>query len=891
MPFARWTSLVLMACAACGTGASSAPHVDKVVPAVTCDVAPGATRVLRVSGSGLAPRVVDTLSGTPGLVLPTVELRRTLDANGAPVSGEAPIAALAPRYLATGDIELTVAAGATLATGKYDVTVSDENGQKASLEKAVTVTPPSAAFFVDPQVVWSGASFDLTGWLDRAGVSALHVHVQLSGQPGTRRELTPLSVQASETFSRFQVSLPAQLAAGDYDVIVESEGGCVGERARALHVEGTPSMTLGGLEPDVGVTSEAMAVALIGAGLVPTPRLFLRPTGDATATATPLIALDWQTAARIDAVVKPGLPAGKYDLISITPTGGVSVMAGALELVAATPLEVDSVTPLVMPLMTATPLVIRGRGFATPTVRLRCRPSGGGMAMGFNAPVTSFSATEIIATAPAAAVALVCVVRVINGTTAVTQFSAVAFAAGPTSAPLVDLLQKRRAAAAAVARIRDRPILYVLGGDDGTPGGTLDTVDTCKFDLFGRAVACRPQRSRLSAPRSFLAAARVGRYVYAIGGAQDGKAVRVFERARVLDPADSPGMAGYDLRLGDGQHGLAGGQWTYRISAVFDETTFDETLASQPALVVVPDRPERVQVQLTWAPVEHAARYRIYRTPVGGSVAGGELLLIETTDSQTTWIDEGRDATGVAPLKPLQLGEFHSAGTLKIARAGAAVLTAVDPADPKVTYLYVAGGRDDTGALRDDFEWFKLTDVGGVEQTVDGATMGGSIGGARAQLAAWSASGADVPSLGASETWLYLGGGEGVGGARVSTTVAGRVQADGSVDFATPVNATPTPQTGGSAAVVQRSGLVILGGGGAPSRAGSSAEICSNNGNNMGNCNGNPPALSNWSGLGGNLLVRARYLMTAVRSGPFVFIAGGQADNEAATASVEGGAW
>src|SRR5205085_759896 len=143
-----------------------------------------------------------------------------------------------------------------------------------------------------------------------------------------------------------------------------------------------------------------------------------------------------------------------------------------------------------------------------------------------------------------------------------------------------------------------------------------------------------------------------------------------------------------------------------------------------------------------------------------------------------------------------------------------------------VTYLYVAGGRDESGAPRDDFEWFTMTDVGVGQQRVAGPFMGGSIGGARAQLPAWSLTAAQAPALGGDGTWIYLGGGEGAGGARVTTTVAGLVPAGGQVSFATPVNDTPVPTTGGSGAVVQRTGLVLLGGGGAPSRAGTSADVC-----------------------------------------------------------------
>lgn len=876
----------------CADDAAPAPDVRAISPAHTCDVAPGATRVLRVSGTGLAPRVVDTLGGQTHLVLPTVTLARVRDAAGADVRGEAPVAGLSPRFLGSGDIELTLPAGATLATGAYDVTVSDENGRSDTLPEALTIGPPPAPFYVDPQTVWAGSVFDLVGWMDLRGVAATRVSLERHGEPASRFALEPAAM--GET-GRFEVKLPSDLAQGDYDVIVESEGGCVGTTASLLHVQEQLTSMPATFEPDTGVTRAASPVAMAGAGILPTPRLFLRPAGDRSATATPFIALDWQAAALVDAVIPAGQPAGLYDVIVLAADGTVGLLDGALTIVDSEPLDIQTVTPEIVPLMTATPLAIHGTGFDAPTVKLRCRKSGTAQVINVQLQVTSANGTDIVATAPASPNAEVCVVRVINGSGAIAQYSAVAYTAGPTSAELGQMLVKRRAPGAAVVRIRDRHILYVLGGDDGTSAGALDSVDSCKFDLFGRPAPCRPQRAHLQKARSFVGSARVGRFVYAVGGENANGVLSSVERARALDPGDAPAMAAYDLELARDGKGLGGGQWIYRISAILDETDLDdpngETLASQPALVVVPERPEKVKVHLAWAPVEHAGKYRVYRTPVGGSAAGGELLVYESTGAQLTWVDDGEAAEGPAPLKPFQLSDWHPVKELMVARSGAAVVAAPDPATPKVTYLYVAGGRDATGAPRDDYEFFTLTDVGAGQQRIAGPFLGGSIGGARAQLPAWSVGAADVPSVPAGETWIYLGGGEAAGGARVTTTVAGKVPAGGLVSFSSTVNGTPMPATGGGGAALQRSGLVLMGGGGAPSRAGASADVCAS-GSGGGSCSGaGAPELSNWSGLGGNLLARARYLMAVVRSGPFVFVAGGQADGEAATASFEGGAW
>jgi hypothetical protein len=848
--------------------------------------------VVRVQGQGLAPRVVDTLTGGARLVLPTVSLTRTVDAAGQAVSGEAPVGGLTPRFLASGEIELTLPAGKLLERGQYDVTVTDEDGHAATKPRALTIAAPPAAFYVDPQTVYAGASFDLVGWLDASGTAATRLSLQRHGDPGSRLELTPVVALAEH--SRFEVTLPPDLAEGDYDVIVESEGGCVGESAELVHVQEQLTATTDSLEPDTGTVNAAFPVALAGSGFVPTPRLFLRAAGDRRSAATPLVALDWQSGGLVEAVVRPGPPPGLYDLVVIAADGTVSLVANALTLVASAPLHIDTVSPEVIATESSVALAIHGQGFDAPTVRLRCRKNGTGAVSAVQLQVSSANATDIVAVAPASPTPAVCVVRVVNGSGGVAQYSAVAYTDGPTEAELVQMPVARRAAAAAVARIRERHVLYVFGGDGGAPASALASVDACKFDLFGRPGPCKPQRSQLLVARSGLGGARVGRFVYAVGGENENGALRPVERARVLDPADAPAMAGYDLALADGTHGLGGGQWLYRISAILDENDLDdphgESLASQPALVVVPERPEKVTVQLAWAPVPHAEKYRVYRTPVGNAASGEELLVFESTDAVTTWTDEGEPAAGDAPLKPLQLGAWHDITALLVPRAGAAVVAARDPQDPDVTYLYVAGGRDASGAPRDDFEWLTLTDVGAGRQRVTGPTMGGSIGGARAQLAAWSVTGVEVPALG-DDTWIYLGGGEGAAAARVSTTVAGNVGAGGQVSFATMVKGTPVPQTGGAGAVAQRTGHVVLGGGGSPSRGGASADVCTGDAGAGCGSGAVAPELGHWSSQGGNGGARARYHKATVRSGPFVFVVGGQTETEAATTSVEGGAW
>lgn len=57
--------------------------------------------------------------------------------------------------------------------------------------------------------------------------------------------------------------------------------------------------------------------------------------------------------------------------------------------------------------------------------------------------------------------------------------------------------------------------------------------------------------------------------MYLVGGHDGTGATDTLLRAQVLDPLATPEIADLDATPGDGTDGLEGGQWFYRVAAVF----------------------------------------------------------------------------------------------------------------------------------------------------------------------------------------------------------------------------------------------------------------------------------------------------------------------------------
>ena len=93
-----------------------------------------------------------------------------------------------------------------------------------------------------------------------------------------------------------------------------------------------------------------------------------------------------------------------------------------------------------------------------------------------------------------------------------------------------------------------------------------------------------------------------------------------------------------------------------------------------------------------------ASTYRVYRSPLAGAAAGGELLLAAVPANGDPSLGDTGAATPAAPgpLPPGALGAWSKVGALATARAGAGAVAVQNPMDPLKYHLVVAGGNSGT---------------------------------------------------------------------------------------------------------------------------------------------------------------------------------------------------
>ena len=437
----------------------------------------------------------------------------------------------------------------------------------------------------------------------------------------------------------------------------------------------------------------------------------------------------------------------------------------------------------------------------------------------------------------------------------------------------VDSLDALKAAGSEVETV------YAIGGDAGSPEGALDTVERADIGVYGDLEAWTDTGRALPAPLTLSSAARVGRFVYLVGGHDGTGPVDSVWRALILDPLEVPRFASLSLDNVAGD-GLDAGRWYYRVSAVYDETDLTnpggESLAGDPIPVVVGAALAPARVGLSWEPVDDAVGYRIYRSPEadGGSRTMG---WVADVDGDTSWQDTGLSAdTSLVPLDQGDLGEWAELDPLPQPRAGACLADATDPApDPERTHLLVAGGYDDDGTVLDSITRMTVTVASELEQsTTTWDTLPESLDTPRWACRAYVATD-EAHTVVDDETWVWFAGGHGTSNVQ-GTVDAGQVLEGGSLDQWQTVDKLSPGRAGFGGAAASDQLYAFGGQKGEPSASGVSASIEE----------GAVPDLVNWNSLGDSMS-EARYLPgTAVESGVMVII-GGETDTAGATTSVD----
>jgi len=836
------------------------PTIDSISPVRICETGGQVT----VNGSNFADGAVVSIDGT-----------------------DVPTAFVGPTRLLA-----DVPAG--FAGGLYDVIVTNPDGCSTTMEQALQIVELPLVYYVDPPVVYNGVNTQVTIFASGIAGTVTDVSMRPTGQPGPVSSIdfnfNPLKP------NRVQAIIPQGTTPGHYDIIVTDDVGCVAELVDGLTVTDALTLAVDSMLPPFGWSAEETPVVIYARDPVnppeeqfmPTPRAYLNPTNAGPGTvASALESVAFVDATRLNAVVPAGLSLGHYDLIVVNPDGAVGLLPDAFLVSEEAPPVVYDISPGSVVNQAGQNVTVSGDYFDTPAVDLTCKAPDDTLVQ-VSGVVNSWDVQYIDVTFDMSPVPAgsVCVLRVTNQDGTYFDYSALSVTNPSLNlsdfAAASSMLTPRRAPAAVAGRpTLTARFLYAAGGDNGSASGAYDSIEAAPVDPFGDLGSWFELPYALPGPRTLAGAVRIGRFVYIVGGNDGTSAVNTVYRAEVLRPGDVPEITDADIRLGDGV-GLDGGTWYYRVAATFPandpQNPGGESLASDPLVIQVPDRPEKINITLVWTSVPRASGYRIYRSPAPDMQSGSERLIAEVGPSPQTYTDAGDTAGTEAPLPFGSLGRWAAMPSMLQAREGAGVTFARDPVSADTYYIYAIGGRDETGALLSSYEYLPVTVEADGTHTV-GAWTGGpnALGVARWQLAAFLADPVHAPIAG-TDTWIYAGAGiasNAIAGRRVE---AAQVQAGGDLGTWTRV-VDMSPSRAGYGYTLANSMLYAFGGLNAQADdGGASARII------------DPvPTLENWNNLGLSM-TEPRYLMGSLTESAFIFLVGGW-NGTAVTNSVEKTVW
>jgi hypothetical protein len=863
------------------------PTIDGVVPNPVCS----AGDTITVTGTGFI-ETSEVLVG--GVAVPTT-------------------------FVSTTELMAAIEPGFT--PGSYDVTVSNlGNCVSGSATDQLIVAGIPVVFFVDPPNNFSGIEVRLTVWVSGVNGGSPTVAVRPTG---TTDVPTPLLNPVFNGTSQILVTLPAGLAAGDYDVLVD-DNPCPAEIINALHITDTPTVHISEVTPGFGADDVSTAVIIRSDDPTPggevnfaaTPRAYLTPQGGGEAAE--LRSVSFENLNKLTGVVPPGLTPGSYDLIVVNPDGQVGVFTDAFRVLPAAdpPPDISGLLPSQVTDGASVSVSVLGSAFpanaADVEVTAECLdPSNvaGGLTTR-TATVLGSAFSQVDTEWDLSGLAgFVCVVRVTNlANQTFTEFSALAVtnSSGNVNSftSSTDMIEARRALGAAALRLNNQSrFIFAIGGDGGddgvNPPTALASVESAPVDAFGDVGIFSLQRNSLPEPRSFPGVTSVGRYVYAAGGRVGAGAGTVTDsvlRAYLLDPDEAPELSDISLEQSAGGAGLPGGIFYYRVAAVMavdDPNNPDgEGLPSQPFVVQLPDLTGGLDMTLFWDGVPGAASYRLYRSPTPGLALGSEVLLAEFahvgagTDLQSFVDDNSIDNSAATdiPLPLGSLGVWHAVGTLATAREGASVLAVPDPVNTDTHYLYAIGGRDAGGAVLDSYEYVAITDVASNDQPVAAAFTTGAetLNEARWLAGAVYLDQTRTPEVQPDTAWVYVLKGADADESAIAASRMSLFQVDtgngGELINEHIINV--GSGAGGYGTFAGNNSIFVFGGGGTPSsqvRSGLLAE------------DGCPadcfPDLSNLNA--GVSMAVPRYLHASTAEGAFIYLLGGQTDLLQATASTE----
>jgi hypothetical protein len=789
------------------------------------------------------------------------------------------------------------------AAGLYDVTVSNGGDCTGTLAAALLVNATPLVFFVDPPVLFNG--IDLEATIFASGVDGLPNAVELIDGTGNVTSVGTFTSDPARR-SRIRALIEAGLLPGDYAVRVTSELGCPSALNGSVSLTDALTITLGSVDPEFVSPTVATAVTVTASGAVlfeNLPRVYLSPQAGGNAIALRAVELNAQNPAQLSAIATGATP-GIYDLIVVNPSGAVGFLPGAVTVAALEPPLVTSVAPGSLNAGQVSTADINGANFdlsqapsTLPVVSFECQDFATGALVAAPASVTvnaaGSSATLLAVTIDAAATPAgsACIAIVTNPDGATFRFSAVSFRNPSQNLnPFRDgsaMLEARRALVLAAGRPTEiSRFLYAVGGDNGSAATAKATVEAAPVDPFGVMGTWDAQRNSLlnafdgtqtvALPRTLAGGARVGRFIYVVGGNDGTASVATVLRAQILDPLAGPEVLDLDAELGDGVIGMPAGLWLYRVSALFPTSDASnpggESLAGELFNVELPAIADLLLITLTWEQVPGASGYRIYRTPGPDETAAGlELLTTLLGVASVSFTDDDTGVTDPAsvPLPAGSTGVWHAltGSPLATPREAPATLAVQRPADASQFFLYAVGGNNGTTTLATG-EVATVSIAADQSQTVSTwRALSDTLNPARSESTALSVSGADTP-VAATNTFVFFVGGRLANG-NDDDTIEGSAIDPVSGDIAT-LSVMSARSRGTGAAGTAANGFLFVfggqGGSGATDKSVSSELVSVTAG---------VPTLDNFNALGGGGINSPRFLPASAQESAFFFVGGG----------------
>lgn len=825
------------------------PAVTAVSPELSCV---GGTTVV-ITGDGFGPDTRVTVDGTE----------------------------LAVTILDSRHIQVDVPA---LDPGVYDLTVATDGGCAASETVAHEVVAAPEIFFVDPPVTHTDVAVVATAML--TDVTAEISEVWLTDPSGAT---VPTEASWDPAVpGQLRVLLPAGMDPGVWGMGFSTTDDCGTSLATAFTVTDELQVAVTEVIPPYAWADDYTPVEVVGPestwGLDPfadTPRVYLSARDGETAE--PFAGVGYRSPSRLSGVVPYGLDPGDYDVLVINPDGGLGLLEGGLTVTAQRPPRVDSASPTSLSSSQDTAVTIRGRGFDTPWVRIKCIENG--TLTGRRGVVTDWSEDRIHATLPSSQWnEALCVLEVNNADGAWSDFASLSvrnpadnlfpFEEGPA------MVEARRAPTTLAGRTTPLSrYVYALGGDDGSLAGAKSSVERAPMGVYGDLGdwAVLEGQGTLPVPLTMAAAVRLDDHFYLAGGHDGSAASSKVWRARVLDPLEVPFLESIGLERHD--ETLAAGRWSWRVAATYaaDDPTNPggESLPGEVISVIVPE--DGAAVRLTWTPVPDAVGYRIYRT-AAPDAASSDLGFLRDV-SATTFLDTGGTVDDSrAPLVEGALGMWAPLPDMLEAREGPCLTLVPDPhPDPVRFHLYAVGGRDETGTVLDSVERLELRVASPREQLVGSWVPDAhTLSEARYACTGFSVDSQWHDLVEEGESYVLFAGGL-TGDGRATGTVDGaRVGENGALEDWGPISSI-TPSRGAFAGASVGNNLYVFGGqNGRPSKGGVSANLDADF----------LPDVENWNSLGLSM-AEARLHPGWAQESAVLIVAGGETDRAAASASVE----